>query len=55
MQTELERFKVRMEHVEQTVPMFFHPDADIEEYRLAEGVEPQTPGQHRGPLRHLAD
>jgi len=53
MQSELERYRSRLLEIENTEPLFFHPGADIENYRLASGVEPATPGQHRGRRWHL--
>jgi len=53
MHAELERFRARLLSIEGDEPLFFHPSADIRDYRLAPGVEPATPGQHRGTRKHL--
>ena len=55
MQAEIERFRQRMQEVETTDPLFFHGDDEIEDYRLAQDVSPQTPGQHRGRRWHIAE
>jgi len=55
MQAELDRFRQRMQSVEQTEPLFFHQDDEIDNYRLRPNVTPMTPGQHRGPRFHLPD
>ena len=53
MHAELERYRTRLLAIERDEPLFFHPGTDIKDYRLAADVEPATPGQHRGPRKHL--
>jgi NAD(P)H dehydrogenase (quinone) len=55
MAAELDRFRVRMNQVESTEPLYFHKEDEIVDYRLAAGIEPQTPGQHRGRRWHLPE
>jgi NAD(P)H dehydrogenase (quinone) len=55
MQAEIERFRLQLKQVESTAPLFFHKDDEIVDYLLAPGVEPQTPGQHRGQRWHLPE
>lgn len=55
MQAELDRYRHCLRDLGSAQPLFFHPVADYEAYRLAPGIEPATPGQHRGPRRHLPD
>ena len=50
---ELERYRARLQSIEGDEPLFFHPSADIKDYRLVAGIEPATPGQHRGVRKHL--
>jgi len=53
MQAELDRYRCSLRALETMEPLFFHPHADIENYRLRRGIEPATPGQHRGPRLHM--
>jgi NAD(P)H dehydrogenase (quinone) len=53
MHAELERYRARLRSIEGDAPLFFHPSAEISDYRLLPGVEPATPGQHRGARKHL--
>jgi NAD(P)H dehydrogenase (quinone) len=55
MAAEVQRFRNYLAQLDEIKPLFFHPDADIESYRLRPDIDPATPGQHRGPRRHLAD
>ena len=55
MQAELERYKQRLLAVDTTETLFFHAGDEIVDYRLAENIEPATPGQHRGPRWHLPE
>jgi len=55
MQGEQERYRQRLLAIETSKPLYFHPDSAIENYRLRSTIEPATPGQHRGPRRHLPD
>ena len=55
MQAETARFRNRLKGIESDEPLFFHSGGDIQDYRLKEGVEPATPGQHRGARKHLPD
>jgi len=55
MQAEVDRYKGYLRGIESIEPMYFHPGRDIDDYRLRQDVEPATPGQHRGPRRHLTD
>jgi NAD(P)H dehydrogenase (quinone) len=55
MQAELERYKQRLLAVDTTETLFFHSGDEIVDYRLAENIEPVTPGQHRGPRWHLPE
>jgi NAD(P)H dehydrogenase (quinone) len=54
MHAEQERYRARLQSIEGDKPLFFHPSTDIRDYRLAPGVEPATPGQHRGARKHLS-
>jgi NAD(P)H dehydrogenase (quinone) len=53
MTAELDRYRERLLEIDRTEPLFFHADNDIVDYRLAPGIEPATPGQHRGDRKHL--
>ena len=55
MQAEVERLRARLRAVDTTEPLFFHGSDEIADYRLKPAVEPATPGQHRGPRRHITD
>ena len=55
MQAELERYRQRLLEITTIKPLYFHPDSDIQGYRLRADVEPATPGQHRGSRWHLPD
>lgn len=55
MEAEVERFAEVLCQLDESKPMFFHSAEDIEGYRLAEGVKPKTPGQHRGKRWHLPE
>jgi NAD(P)H dehydrogenase (quinone) len=55
MVAELERYRESLRNIETVEPLFFHMGDDIEGNRLAAGVEPRTPGQHRGPRHHMPD
>jgi len=55
MQAELERYREQLVSIDAAKPLFFHYGDDIEDHRLKPGIEPATPGQHRGPRRHLTD
>jgi NAD(P)H dehydrogenase (quinone) len=55
MAAELERFKQRLLTIDTTEPLFFHSSDEIVDYRLAPDIEPATPGQHRGPRRHMPE
>jgi NAD(P)H dehydrogenase (quinone) len=55
MHAEIERYRRRLSAIESDEPLFFHPGADIQNYRLVPDIEPATPGQHRGPRMHLPD
>jgi NAD(P)H dehydrogenase (quinone) len=50
----LDQYRQRLLSLANEPPLFFHP---LEHYgpdrRLKAGVEPRTPGQHRGPRYHL--
>jgi len=53
MQAELDRFQEMLDDLPNVKPLTFHPAADYDGYRLRKGIEPRTPGQHRGPRRHM--
>jgi NAD(P)H dehydrogenase (quinone) len=55
MAAELDRYRAQLASIDNAAPLYFHPAADIENYRLRPDVEPRTPGQHRGPRRHLPE
>ncbi len=55
MQAEVERLRARLQNIDATAPLFFHGSDEIADYRLKPEVEPATPGQHRGPRRHITD
>jgi len=55
MQAALERYSQRLLELATIKPLFFHPDSDIQAYRLRPDIEPATPGQHRGRRLHLPD
>jgi len=55
MKAELDRFAEVLCRIDSATPLFFHSNDDIEGYRLAEGVKPKTPGQHRGRRLHLSE
>ena len=52
---EVGRYRSHLLGLDDQQPLFFHPEADIENYRLKPDVEPATPGQHRGSRRHLPE
>lgn len=50
----LARYRERLHGLAGEKPLFFHPAGDYgANRRLRPEVEPMTPGQHRGPRRHL--
>lgn len=53
MNLELDRFHAMLEALPTAKPLKFHPPGDYEGYRLRKGVEPATPGQHRGRRLHM--
>jgi len=55
MDADLERYRQHLLEIATMKPLYFHPDSDIEGYRLRADIEPATPGQHRGRRWHLPD
>ena len=53
MNQELDRFQAMLEALPTAEPLKFHPPEDFEAYRLRKGLEPRTPGQHRGRRLHM--
>jgi NAD(P)H dehydrogenase (quinone) len=53
MNSELERYRLHLQGLDRLAPLYFHPDSDIDKYRLKPEVEPATPGQHRDERKHL--
>lgn len=53
MNAELDRYHHMLENIETTEPLKFHGARDFENYRLRPGIQPATPGQHRGPRLHM--
>jgi NAD(P)H dehydrogenase (quinone) len=50
----LHDYAERLRNIETDTPLFFHPLGDYDENsRLLPEIEPGTPGQHRGPRKHL--
>jgi NAD(P)H dehydrogenase (quinone) len=50
----LAEYRVRLQGLEADAPLFFQKLADYgPDGRLKPGIEPRTPGQHRGPRLHL--
>lgn len=50
----LDAYRTRLLNVERDKPLFFHKLEDYgKDGRLKPELEPLTPGQHRGPRRHL--
>jgi NAD(P)H dehydrogenase (quinone) len=50
----LHDYAERLRNIETDAPLFFHPLGDYDENsRLLPEIEPGTPGQHRGPRKHL--
>jgi NAD(P)H dehydrogenase (quinone) len=50
----LAEYRVRLQGLEADAPLFFQKLADYDtDGRLKPGIEPRTPGQHRGPRLHL--
>jgi len=52
---EVGRYRSHLLGLDDLQPLFFHREADIENYRLKPDVQPATPGQHRGSRRHLPE
>lgn len=53
MDAELERFHAMLDNLETAEPLYFHSADHYDNYRLRDNIEPATPGQHRGPRRHM--
>ena len=53
MHAELDRYHEMLENIETAEPLYFHKTGDFENYRLQSGIDPATPGQHRGPRLHM--
>jgi NAD(P)H dehydrogenase (quinone) len=50
----LERYRERLAGIGGDAPLFFHPLGDYgADRRLKPGIDPATPGQHRGRRHHL--
>jgi len=55
MNAELDRYHRMLENVQSAEPLFFHNADQIDNYRLKQGIQPATPGQHRGQRLHMKD